>query len=37
MMLEGKIRGNHNKKEKKNVQEAQNYVPGTNADSVALD
>lgn len=38
MTLEGKMRGNHSKKEKKKkVQEAQNYVPGTNADSVALD
>lgn len=38
MKLEGKMRGNPRKeKKKKNVQEAQNYVPGTNADTVALD
>ena len=30
-------RKSQEEKKKKNVQEAQNYVPGTNADTVALD
>ena len=36
MKLEGEMRGKHSKKKEK-VQETQNYVPGANPDTMALD
>lgn len=37
MTLEGKMRGNHSKKEKKKYKRLKIMSPGPNADSVALD